>query len=85
MERETGFEPATSTLARSHSTTELFPPNLELRYHRATQRFKNTDNYHRSAVKALRMISTTGAAPRGARTLTTSKRTGRCWHRWVAR
>ena len=26
MERETGFEPATSTLARSHSTTELFPP-----------------------------------------------------------
>ena len=28
MERETGFEPATSTLARSHSTTELFPPIL---------------------------------------------------------
>ena len=27
MERETGFEPATSTLARSHSTTELFPPS----------------------------------------------------------
>ena len=26
LERETGFEPATSTLARSHSTTELFPP-----------------------------------------------------------
>ena len=25
MERETGFEPATSTLARSHSTTELVP------------------------------------------------------------
>ena len=25
MERETGFEPATSTMARSHSTTELFP------------------------------------------------------------
>src|SRR5262245_8288470 len=24
LERETGFEPATSTLARSHSTTELF-------------------------------------------------------------
>ena len=23
--RETGFEPATSTLARSHSTTELLP------------------------------------------------------------
>ena len=29
MERETGFEPATSTLARSHSTTELFPLNEE--------------------------------------------------------
>ena len=27
LERETGFEPATSTLARSHSTTELFPLN----------------------------------------------------------
>ncbi len=28
LERETGFEPATSTLARLHSTTELFPLNL---------------------------------------------------------
>jgi hypothetical protein len=28
LERETGFEPATSTLARSHSTTELLPPNV---------------------------------------------------------
>ena len=28
MERETGFEPATSTLARLHSTTELFPPGV---------------------------------------------------------
>jgi hypothetical protein len=28
LERETGFEPATSTLARSHSTTELFPLTL---------------------------------------------------------
>ncbi len=27
MERETGFEPATSTLARLHSTAELFPLN----------------------------------------------------------
>jgi hypothetical protein len=25
VERETGFEPATSTLARLHSTAELFP------------------------------------------------------------
>ena len=30
MERETGFEPATSTLARSHSTTELFPHSAEV-------------------------------------------------------
>ena len=30
MERETGFEPATSTLARSHSTTELFPPTTKI-------------------------------------------------------
>ena len=30
MERETGFEPATSTLARSHSTTELFPLRWEI-------------------------------------------------------
>ena len=27
MERETGFEPATSSLARKHSTTELLPLN----------------------------------------------------------
>ena len=34
LERETGFEPATSTLARSHSTTELFPLAPErLPYH----------------------------------------------------
>ena len=79
MERETGFEPATSTLARSHSTTELFPPKPPLRYHRATQCFKNSGGYHRSAMKAPRMISTVGAAaPPGASTLTTSNRTGRC-------
>ena len=29
LERETGFEPATSTLARLHSTTELLPLNEE--------------------------------------------------------
>ena len=28
LERETGFEPATSTLARLHSTAELFPRML---------------------------------------------------------
>jgi hypothetical protein len=30
LERETGFEPATSTLARLHSTAELFPRILNL-------------------------------------------------------
>ena len=30
LERETGFEPATSTLARSHSTTELLPLNFPI-------------------------------------------------------
>ena len=29
MERETGFEPATSTLARLHSTTELLPRGVK--------------------------------------------------------
>ena len=29
MERDTGFEPATSTLARLHSTTELVPPETD--------------------------------------------------------
>ena len=30
LERETGFEPATSTLARSHSTAELLPPDATI-------------------------------------------------------
>ena len=34
LERETGFEPATSTLARLHSTTELLPLNEEKVYRR---------------------------------------------------
>ena len=33
MERERGFEPPTSTLARLHSTTELFPLE-DLNYHK---------------------------------------------------
>ena len=38
LERETGFEPATSTLARSHSTTELFPPASDTRVYTKTRR-----------------------------------------------
>ena len=32
LERETGFEPATSTLARLHSTTELLPLSEKIFY-----------------------------------------------------
>ena len=42
MERKTGFEPATSTLARSHSTTESLPhmpaQNPPARFHYTPQR-----------------------------------------------
>jgi hypothetical protein len=41
MERETGFEPATSTLARSHSTTELLPLNKQKRFIYLTVKFVN--------------------------------------------
>ena len=43
LERETGFEPATSTLARSHSTTELFPLEPP-KYHTAGVGFKRADD-----------------------------------------
>ena len=43
LERETGFEPATSTLARSHSTTELFPPDRSLTYHTDAEFIKCAD------------------------------------------
>ena len=55
MERETGFEPATSTLARSHSTTELLPRtprsqtiNVTYGFRRPQETlptFSRTDNY----------------------------------------
>lgn|GEM_PF-2706113 len=41
MERETGVEPATSTLARSHSTTELFPLSKQKRLIYSTMKFVN--------------------------------------------
>ena len=40
MERETGFEPATSTLARSHSTAELLPLGTFSLYRRPNRGFK---------------------------------------------
>ena len=48
LERETGFEPATSTLARSHSTTELFPPERS-KYHTVGVPFKRSRADLRSA------------------------------------
>lgn len=41
MERETGFEPATSTLARLHSTTELFPLAVKHEYNKNTAKCQN--------------------------------------------
>ena len=40
MERETGFEPATSTLARLHSTTELLPQSESCFLLEAASRFE---------------------------------------------
>ena len=39
MEREKGFEPSTSTLARLHSTTELLPLDHSLIYANNMQTF----------------------------------------------
>ena len=41
LERETGFEPATSTLARSHSTTELLPPACQENLFPLLRNYKN--------------------------------------------
>ncbi len=41
VERETGVEPATSTLARSHSTTELFPPSKQREFIYSNTEFVN--------------------------------------------
>ena len=55
LERETGFEPATSTLARSHSTTELFPltPTARARHGPRPAAVRKLQSYHsaRAAIK----------------------------------
>jgi hypothetical protein len=51
MERETGFEPATSTLARSHSTTELLP--LSSRHYKRGVIDRQTAEGNRFAVRSL--------------------------------
>ena len=93
MERETGFEPATSTMARSHSTTELFPLGPETqykRYHRRPSSFKASpigspaamiQGPGRSAPNAFRINVTSGDSPAPPCTATTSKRQGRAAHR----
>src|SRR5437764_8495070 len=50
MERETGFEPATSTLARSHSTTELLP--LSSRHYKRGVIGRQTAEGNRFAVRS---------------------------------
>jgi hypothetical protein len=55
LERETGFEPATPTLARSCSTTELFPHASAELYHavpRSFRRFSPSQPASRSAAAA---------------------------------
>ena len=51
FERETGFEPATPTLARSCSTTELFPRDCVSRVCAREGKFKGifvkSKNFHR--------------------------------------
>ncbi len=84
MERETGFEPATSTLARSHSTTELLPPaQPEVAYHAVESPIKlhqprspsspNRAGHHQPVPKALVTTSNSGLPSRSS-TPTTSKR-----------
>src|SRR5208283_1216483 len=53
LERETGFEPATSTLARSHSTTELLPL-AELDYSESLNKRANEsgDGAHENVTRA---------------------------------
>ena len=41
MERETGFEPATSSLGSWHSTTELLPRSCIFRYLTVRQEFSH--------------------------------------------
>jgi hypothetical protein len=52
LERETGFEPATPTLARSCSTTELFPQTSARLYHGAAGRPGGQGLSSRSAAAA---------------------------------
>ena len=64
MERETGFEPATSTLARSHSTTELLP--LEPAAPKGTMRVWS----HQAGVRRRQRV----AAPKAFATTSTTGR-----------
>src|ERR1700738_1836584 len=63
VERETGFEPATSTLARSHSTTELFPLAERLKYHTAPAPFKNAGHTTPAGAGHRRPPSRAGVQP----------------------
>ena len=49
MERETGFEPATSSLGSWHSTTELLPRSCVVRHLAISQNFSTPSRYHNTA------------------------------------
>ncbi len=83
VERETGFEPATSTLARLHSTTELFPQHRNIYYRCGA----SVNPIARAAIAHQRVIwiglrndKTGQAVPRSAR----DHRRVRRDHKWLA-
>src|SRR4051794_21093214 len=65
LERETGFEPATSTLARSHSTTELFPLTRTLTVPHGRARVQPTSGFLRARATGAG-LSNAGCTPAAA-------------------
>ena len=63
VERETGFEPATSTLARSHSTTELFPLARTLTVPHGRARVQPTSGFVRAFAAGAEAASVGWTAP----------------------
>jgi hypothetical protein len=90
VERETGFEPATSTLARLHSTTELFPQHRNIYYRCGA----SVNPIARAAIAHQRLIwiglrngKTGQAVPRSARDHRPERRgmrRERRDHKWLA-
>ena len=89
LERETGFEPATSTMARSHSPTELFPLARKAKRtiaspeqaRRRGAKSRESGHFLRPAARPQLMnacgYTLTVASPTGPSMATTSNRQGR--------